>query len=623
MNSILLSTQKNVPESIIDYWNKEFHPAISLFKSRRDIFLLISKIDNMIEKNEEGKKSNDNSYCDRCLTTASSASNINTSFSPLKNSGSKSSSKSMPLSNKLIIHQLLKDNPFLKNNKESMQNLNSAIISIYDTLSERKNIKCKTTVEKSSNLKLISSKFKYEEEWENINIIYNKNRDIKFITIDLMLKKIAKNENWDLFDKAFFITFIEQSVAFLNLEVLIKKSIYAFFFFYSAYEANYQEINFPYSLIDFILLIFEYIKINEIELSSEMHQHSNNFLKQLLSIDEIDEKYKLRIKNITNKFNSYNSSNSFFDFEEDDNINRNYEYCLTSPCIQSNLSISASTFNILRENPNNIAKKLTDITNKLIGKVSPKELIPLSKSKEITSPHVYQLISKANKLNLFIIEEILSYDHKPIRAKVIEKFIAVAESLYMMNNFNDLLTVISAINSFIIQKNIEKSWNLVSTKYKNSFNNLKNFVTFEDSYKNIREMTLKCAENNLSFTPYIGITLKRLAFLEEKSKYLKNNELINIEKILLVEKVINEFMDYKRLIGNNVKILYYCKKEIINHRFEDDKNNLEIFDNLNPKKEKELITLSKLIEPTFTLYPKKKKEKRKTKTDISFYQNTC
>ena len=110
--------------------------------------------------------------------------------------------------------------------------------------------------------------------------------------------------------------------------------------------------------------------------------------------------------------------------------------------------------------------------------------------------------------------------------------------------------------------------------------------------------------------------------MEEKSKYLKNNELINIEKILLVEKVINEFMDYKRLIGNNVKILYYCKKEIINHRFEDDKNNLEIFDNLNPKKEKELITLSKLIEPTFTLYPKKKKEKRKTKTDISFYQNT-
>lgn len=619
---MLVSTQKNIPESIVEYWNKEFHPVIDLFKSRRDILCLLNKIDNMIEKNEEGKRNDDNSYCDRCLTTASSASNINTSFSPLKASGSKSSSKSMPLSNKLIIHQLLKDNPFLKSNNESMQKLNTTIISIYDTLSKRKNNKCKTTINKSSNLKMISSNFKYEEEWENINIIYNKNRDIKFITIDLMLKKIAKNENFDLFDKAFFITFIEQSVAFLNLEVLIKKSIYAFFFFYSAYEANYQDANFPYSLLDFILLIFEYIKANEIELSSETNQSSNNFLKQLLSVENIEDKYKLRIRNITNKFNSYNSSNSLFDFEEDENINRNYEYCLTSPCIQPNPNISTSSFNILKENPNNIAKKLTDITNSLIGKISPNELIPLSKPKEITSPHVYQLISRSNKLNLFIIEEILSYDHKPIRAKVIEKFIAVAESLYMMNNFNDLLIVVCAINSFIIQKNIEKSWNLVNAKYKNSFNNLKDFVTFEDSYKNIREMTLKCTENNISFTPYIGITLKRLAFLEEKSKYLKDNELINIEKILLVEKVINEFMDYKRLIGKNSKIVYYCKKEIINHRFEDDKNNLEIFDNLNPKKEKELITLSKLLEPTFTLYPKKKKEKRKTKTDISFYQNT-
>lgn len=619
---MLISTQKNIPESVVDYWNNEFHPVISLFKSRRDIFCLLNKIDNMIEKNEEGKRNDDNSYCDRCLTTSSSASNINTSLSPLKASGSKSSSKSMPLSNKLIIHQLLKDNPFLKSNNESMEKLNTTIISIYDTLSKRKNIKCKTTIEKPSNLKLISSNFKYEEEWENINIIYNNNRDIKFITIDLMLKKIAKNENFDIFDKAFFITFIEQSVAFLNLEILIQKSIYAFFFFYSAYEANYQDVNFPYSLLDFILLILEYIKVNEIELSSETNQRSNNFLKQLLSVENIDDKYKLRIRNITNKIDSYNSSNSLFDFEEDENINRNYEYCLTSPCIQSNINISTSTFNILKENPNNIAKKLTDITNSLIGKISSKELIPLSKPKEITAPHVYQLISRSNKLNLFIIEEILSYDHKPIRAKVIEKFIAVAESLYMMNNFNDLLIVVCALNSFIIQKNIEKSWNLVSTKYKTSFNNLKDFVTFEDSYKNIREMTLKCAENNLSFTPYIGITLKRLAFLEEKSKYLKDNELINIEKILLVEKVINEFMDYKRLVGKNSKIVYYCKKEIINHRFEDDKNNLEIFDNLNPKKEKELIALSKLLEPTFTLYPKKKKEKRKTKTDISFYQST-
>ena len=251
-------------------------------------------------------------------------------------------------------------------------------------------------------------------------------------------------------------------------------------------------------------------------------------------------------------------------------------------------------------------------------KVTPKELIPSIKKKDLTTPYVYQLIQKANKLNLFIIEEILSYDHKSMRAKVIEKFIQIANGLYMMNNFNDLLTVVSALGSFIIQNNLSKSWNVVTKKYKEIYNYLKEIVTFEDSYKTIREMSAKCYENKIKFTPYIGITLKRLAFLEEKSKYIKNGKLVNIEKLLLVDKVIKEFMNYKKLVGKNIKILCYYKDEIVNHRYTDN-SNMIIYDNLNPRKENELIALSKNLEPSFKLYTKKSNEKRRTKTDKEVY----
>ena len=141
-----------------------------------------------------------------------------------------------------------------------------------------------------------------------------------------------------------------------------------------------------------------------------------------------------------------------------------------------------------------------------------------------------------------------------------------------MNNFNDLLTVVSALGSFIIQNNLSKSWNVVTKKYKEIYNYLKEIVTFEDSYKTIREMSAKCYENKIKFTPYIGITLKRLAFLEEKSKYIKNGKLVNIEKLLLVDKVIKEFMNYKKLVGKNIKILCYYKDEIVNHRYTDNSN---------------------------------------------------
>ena len=108
-------------------------------------------------------------------------------------------------------------------------------------------------------------------------------------------------------------------------------------------------------------------------------------------------------------------------------------------------------------------------------------------------------------------------------------------------------------------------------------------------------------------------------------KYLDNREslallgkLVNIEKLLLVDKVIKEFMNYKKLVGKNIKILCYYKDEIVNHRYTDN-SNMIIYDNLNPRKENELIALSKNLEPSFKLYTKKSNEKRRTKTDKEVY----
>ena len=81
-------------------------------------------------------------------------------------------------------------------------------------------------------------------------------------------------------------------------------------------------------------------------------------------------------------------------------------------------------FDILEWSALDIARQLTIITFEIYNKIKPSELVNCSwtkKNKHITSPNILKLIYRSNTLYLWIIEEILSYDRKVFRYKVIEK----------------------------------------------------------------------------------------------------------------------------------------------------------------------------------------------------------
>ena len=90
-------------------------------------------------------------------------------------------------------------------------------------------------------------------------------------------------------------SFIEQCEGFIHIEILIKKVIYAFFFFYSGYKANYKNFVFPYGLLDFLLLICEYTHKYNISLSLDIQQQMDSFFQQLSTIKSINDDYKEKI----------------------------------------------------------------------------------------------------------------------------------------------------------------------------------------------------------------------------------------------------------------------------------------------------------------------------------------
>ena len=59
-------------------------------------------------------------------------------------------------------------------------------------------------------------------------------------------------------------------------------------------------------------------------------------------------------------------------------------------------------------------------------------------------------IDKFNILTFFIIEDILSYDFAKDRAKIVEKWIKIAEYCKERKDYNDCVAINSALNNYII-----------------------------------------------------------------------------------------------------------------------------------------------------------------------------
>ena len=135
---------------------------------------------------------------------------------------------------------------------------------------------------------------------------------------------------------------------------------------------------------------------------------------------------------------------------------------------------------------------------------------------------------------------------------------------------------------------------------------MKKILNFQDNYKNIRNKIDECLQNNEPYIPFLGPYNKRICFLEEYGPYIKDKSLINVDKIVLVQQLLDQF--YKFRIKNYE--LFHCKK-----------NELIIFQCLDPAQEEELDKLGSLLEPNFVLNNNKSREKRVTNTEINFKKN--
>ena len=264
-------------------------------------------------------------------------------------------------------------------------------------------------------------------------------------------------------------------------------------------------------------------------------------------------------------------------------------------------------FNVLDWDKNDIGEKLIAASKNLINKVQRREIykaVFLKKKKYETSPNVMENIEKFNRLTFFIIQDILSYDFAKDRAKIIEKWVKIADYCKERKDYNDCVAINSALNNYIIT-GLDKSLNEIGKDKKELMKTIRTFCRYQGNYKKLREDMAKLDYNDF-YIPYLGMILKDIAFFEENSKYLINDVLINFEKLENVQIAMSSFFNFQNA------------KDKLNPIIPEE---LGFFDNLEELKETELEEIANKLEPEFKLGAYKKREKRLTNIDKAYFMD--
>lgn len=316
--------------------------------------------------------------------------------------------------------------------------------------------------------------------------------------------------------------------------------------------------------------------------------------------------------------------------------------------IDDNTTEATWIFDILLWPAIEIAKQLTIQTQEIVSQLQPDEFFNCAwgkKNKELTSPNIIRLIERFNLVFYWIIEEILRYDKKSIRCKVIEKFICVALFLNEFQNYNDLVLIVSALNSNIIKK-LESTLSMTGQVYKKHWIELTNLCSHEKNYYELRkhqssqmrkgddnektsldiasgldydiskkastlkvtmikEMSndsMKISENDNNdkspMIPYLGLLLRDISFCIEGCAYTKDGHFVNVDLVYLQGNLINDYIKHKTIKYNFRKNNYF-----------------EFLKKPSPLSEDKLYEMLDQLEPKFTLYPTKSVEKRPSNTD--------
>ena len=276
--------------------------------------------------------------------------------------------------------------------------------------------------------------------------------------------------------------------------------------------------------------------------------------------------------------------------------------------IKNKLKNKNTYFYIFDFSDEEIARNLTLISYKLLSCIDINELWTCKFTKDdkyIKAPNVMKVIDRFDKLMLFIIEDICSYETNKARAKLITKWANIAKRCRDLHNYNDLLIINQCFNHNLLKKMVS-TWKKIPKSTLELISDLNKFCTNQQCYINIRREIVGC--KHIAYIPYLGILLKELVDIENNYKYAEKfgeYNCINCVKLQKMYYIVNKFFEFKNYTFTFTQI-----------------NELNILSQINPKNSDEIDEMITDIEKNkFNIKQllQSSNKKKQTKTDQLFY----
>uniref|UniRef100_A0A8D8QKI8 Ras-specific guanine nucleotide-releasing factor 2 n=1 Tax=Cacopsylla melanoneura TaxID=428564 RepID=A0A8D8QKI8_9HEMI len=205
-----------------------------------------------------------------------------------------------------------------------------------------------------------------------------------------------------------------------------------------------------------------------------------------------------------------------------------------------------------------IAEQMTYIDYHIFKSIRSEEFLGQAwlKSEKLTkAPHIVLFTQRFNTMSKLVANEILNRSNLTHRVHVIEKWIAVADILKCLNNFNGVLTIVSAMNNSSVFR-LKKTWDKVSKTTKQTYDKLRQVVDAEEKFHNLKSKLQHCDPPCI---PYLGMYLTELATLDEVYPTFTKEGETNLVYFTKIRRMANTIRDITQYQNTPYKIEYNPK----------------------------------------------------------------
>ncbi|EGG18415.1 Ras guanine nucleotide exchange factor [Cavenderia fasciculata] len=165
------------------------------------------------------------------------------------------------------------------------------------------------------------------------------------------------------------------------------------------------------------------------------------------------------------------------------------------------------------------------------------------------------------------------------RARMMTRFIKIADHLRQMHNYNSLMAIIAGLNFSSVYR-LKFTRDELSQQIMRTYGDLEKIMNSESSFKAYRT---RLAASSPPALPYLGVHLTDLTFMEENPDLInmevapnKKVNLINFTKRTLVFKVISQIQQYQQL-SYNLQPVHQIQEFLLNIKSDYKGQSLDLY----------------------------------------------